>query len=242
MAARGLDVERISHVVNFDIPTDPSSYVHRIGRTGRAGRAGKAILLVEPRERGLLRSIERTIRRSIPEMDPPSAAQLSATRIDRFTVQLRETLAEQDLDFFYRLIARIEKEQELNLLDIAAAASYLIQRERPLEVKETPRAPQREAYREGGRDGYERPRRQDGGATPGPTSDRLIAAPTATTAARARTGRPSGVERRVDNRSDRPAPSYNRERPPSRDDRPPRPERIGQPDAGALSGRACAPG
>ena len=69
VAARGLDVERISHVVNFDIPTDPSAYVHRIGRTGRAGRAGKAILLVEPRERGLLRAIERTIRRSIPEMD-----------------------------------------------------------------------------------------------------------------------------------------------------------------------------
>jgi ATP-dependent RNA helicase DeaD len=156
VAARGLDVERISHVINFDIPTDPSAYVHRIGRTGRAGRTGKAILLVEPRERGLLRSIERIIRRPIPEMAAPSAEQLSASRIDRFTTQLRETLAEQDLDFFYRLIARVAKEQELELMDIAAAASYLIQRERPLDVKEPPRRARQDA-REGG---YERPRRE----------------------------------------------------------------------------------
>jgi len=159
VAARGLDVERISHVVNFDIPTDPSAYVHRIGRTGRAGRAGKAVLLVEPRERGLLRAIERTIRRSIPEMDAPSAAQLSASRIDRFTEQLRETLAGQDLDFFYRLIARITKEQEIDLLDVAAALSFQLQRERPLDVKEPPRERRPEPRREGGWD-RERPRPQ----------------------------------------------------------------------------------
>ena len=169
VAARGLDVERISHVVNFDIPTDPSAYVHRIGRTGRAGRAGKAILLVEPRERGLLRSIERIIRRPIPEMAAPSAEQLSASRIDRFTTQLRETLAEQDLDFFYRLIARVAKEQELELMDIAAAASYLIQRERPLEVKEPPRRPRQDAHREGG---YERPRRDGYGRNERPPRHR----------------------------------------------------------------------
>ncbi|MBV5273834.1 MAG: DEAD/DEAH box helicase [Lamprocystis purpurea] len=225
VAARGLDVERISHVVNFDIPTDPSAYVHRIGRTGRAGRTGKAILLVEPRERGLLRSIERTIRRSIPEMNPPSAAQLSASRIDRFTAQLRETLTEQDLDFFYRLIARIEKEQELNLLDIAAAASYLIQRERPLEVKETPREPRRDNYREGG---YERPRRQDGGRPferpyeNRPRRDQDDRGPRPERDA-------AGGERRYDNRAERPAPAYNRERTPGRDDRPPRADRGGQP-------------
>ncbi|NCA70359.1 MAG: DEAD/DEAH box helicase [Sphingobacteriia bacterium] len=140
VAARGLDVERLSHVVNYDIPTDPSAYVHRIGRTGRAGRAGRAILLVEPRERGLLRAIERTIRRTVPPMEPPSASQLSASRVDRFVAELRKTLTEQDLDFFYRLIARLQKEQELEMLDIAAALAYLMQRERPLEVKtELPR-------------------------------------------------------------------------------------------------------
>ena len=151
VAARGLDVERVSHVVNFDIPTDPSAYVHRIGRTGRAGRAGKAILLVEPRERGLLRAIERTIRRPIPEMEVPSAAQLSASRVDRFTEQLRETLAEEDLDFFYRLIAHLAKEQELDLMDIAAALSFQLQRERPLEVKEAPRERRQDNWRDGRR-------------------------------------------------------------------------------------------
>ncbi|MGE5154495.1 MAG: DEAD/DEAH box helicase [Bdellovibrio bacteriovorus] len=159
VAARGLDVERVSHVVNFDIPTDPSAYVHRIGRTGRAGRAGKAVLFVEPRERGLLRAIERTIRRPIPEIDVPSAAELSASRIDRFTEQLRATLAEQDLDFFYRLVAHIAKEQELDLMDIAAALSFQLQRERPLEVKEQPREPRQDTWRESRRDrGDERAR------------------------------------------------------------------------------------
>ena len=218
VAARGLDVERISHVVNFDIPTDPSAYVHRIGRTGRAGRAGKAILLVEPRERGLLRSIERTIRRPIPEMPAPSAEQLSASRIDRFTTQLRETLAEQDLDFFYRLIARVAKEQELELMDIAAAASYLIQRERPLDVKEPPREARRDT-----RDGpYERPRRPPYGRDERPAGRGDDRGP-----------RPPRGDRdaapRFDNRAERPAPSFNRDRPPQRDDRPFGGERDRQP-------------
>ncbi len=144
VAARGLDVERISHVVNYDIPTDPSAYVHRIGRTGRAGRAGRAILLVEPRERGLLRAIERTIRRDVPAMDPPSAAALSESRIDRFITEVRTTMGEQDLDFFYRLLARIGQEQEIEIMDIAAALAFLNQRERPLNVKEDLPAPRRE--------------------------------------------------------------------------------------------------
>ncbi len=204
VAARGLDVERISHVVNFDIPTDPSAYVHRIGRTGRAGRAGKAILLVEPRERGLLRSIERTIRRQIPEMATPSAEQLSASRIERFTAQLRETLAEQDLDFFYRLISRISKDQELELLDIAAAASYLIQRERPLDVKEPP-APPRRPRHEGGFDQPRRPR-DDRRDTRPPRGDR------------GERGE-RGPGPRFEPRGDYPGPGPDRERAPRRDDR-----------------------
>jgi len=103
VAARGLDVERISHVVNYDIPNDPESYVHRIGRTGRAGRTGKALLFVQPRERGLLKAIERTTRQPIPAIDLPSADDLSEHRIERFIEMLRETLSEQDLDFYYRL-------------------------------------------------------------------------------------------------------------------------------------------
>ncbi len=136
VAARGLDVERISHVVNFDIPNDPESYVHRIGRTGRAGREGKALLFVQPRERNLLRVIERTTRQPIPAMELPSADDLSEHRIDRFMAKLRETLADQDLDYYYRLISRIEQEQEMSSTDIAAALTYLEQRERPFIVEE----------------------------------------------------------------------------------------------------------
>jgi ATP-dependent RNA helicase DeaD len=136
VAARGLDVERISHVVNFDIPNDPESYVHRIGRTGRAGRAGKALLFVHPRERNLLKLIERTTRQPIPAIQLPSADDLSEHRIDRFTALLRETLADQDLDYYYRLISRIEQQHEISSTDIAAALTYLTQRERPFIVKE----------------------------------------------------------------------------------------------------------
>lgn len=147
VAARGLDVERISHVVNYDIPNDPESYVHRVGRTGRAGRKGRALLLVQPRERHLLRAIEKTIRQKIPGLEPPSADQLSEHRIDRFTTQLRDTLAEQDLDFFYRLLTRISQEQEMDMLDIAAALTYLGQRERPLLVQEREKKSERRPER-----------------------------------------------------------------------------------------------
>jgi ATP-dependent RNA helicase DeaD len=136
VAARGLDVERISHVVNFDIPNDPESYVHRIGRTGRAGREGKALLFVQPRERGLLKAIERTTRQSIPAINLPSADDLSEHRIDRFIEMLRETISEQDLDYYYRLVSRIEREQETSALDVAAALTFLNQKSRPFIVQE----------------------------------------------------------------------------------------------------------
>jgi ATP-dependent RNA helicase DeaD len=143
VAARGLDVERITHVINFDIPTDPLAYVHRIGRTGRAGRAGTAILFVEPRERHLLRTIEHSTKQRIPLMEPPSTRDVSESRIGRFVDQLRTALAHSDLDFFYRLVARIAHEQEIEVMDIAAALTFLSQRERPLDVKESPMRPER---------------------------------------------------------------------------------------------------
>lgn len=175
VAARGLDVERLSHVINFDIPTDPSAYVHRIGRTGRAGRPGRAVLFVEPRERHLLRSIESAVRQRIASMEPPSAAEVSESRIGRFTEQLRETLANEDLDFHHRLVARIAREQELSIPDIAAALAFISQRGRPLEVQEPepePRRPPRErrGERQGRwdeRGGRERDGRPERGARPG---------------------------------------------------------------------------
>ncbi len=136
VAARGLDVERVSHVVNYDIPYDPEAYVHRIGRTGRAGRKGKALLFVSPRERHLLKSIERAIRQKIPPMSLPSADDLGEHRIEQFMRLLRDTAVNQDLDFYYRLVSRIENEQEMSVTDIAAALTFLSQRERPFIVKE----------------------------------------------------------------------------------------------------------
>jgi ATP-dependent RNA helicase DeaD len=174
VAARGLDVERVSHVVNYDIPSDPQAYIHRIGRTGRAGRTGKAILLVEPRERGLLRAIERTIRRPVPQMEPPSAEALSSSRIDRFVADMRKTLSGEELDFFYRLISNIAREQELEPMDIAAALAFQLQQDRPLEVEELPPPPRRagppDRQSRGPRDGGDQRRRfradQDGEGRP----------------------------------------------------------------------------
>ena len=136
VAARGLDVERISHVVNFDLPSDPAPYVHRIGRTGRAGRAGKALSFVQPRERGLLRAIERNTRQSIPPIDLPTAADLSERRIEQFVDSIRETLDQQDLDYYYGLVSRLEQQQEISPLDMAAALTYLAQKSRPFIVED----------------------------------------------------------------------------------------------------------
>jgi len=160
VAARGLDVERVTHVVNYDIPTDPQTYIHRIGRTGRAGRSGRAILLVEPRERGLLRAIERTTQRPVARIEPPSAEQLTNSRIERFTGELRTTLAEQDLDFFYRLVTDIAHEQELEPIDIAAGLAYQLQKERPLEAEELPRPTTRPVHRRERHERDDRPERE----------------------------------------------------------------------------------
>lgn len=166
VAARGLDVERISHVVNYDIPNDPESYVHRIGRTGRAGRKGRALLFVQPRERHLLKAIERSIRQQIPAMELPSAGDLSAHRIDSFIDSLRETLLGQDLDYYYRLADRITREQEMSSLDIAAALTYLAQKERPFIVQEVSAKPGKRTEprdkSERGKRGGEKPQQRAG--------------------------------------------------------------------------------
>ena len=104
VAARGLDVDRISHVVNYDIPHDTESYVHRIGRTGRAGRSGNALLFVSPRERHLLRAIERATRQPLTEIDLPSVDDVNAQRVARFADSITENLASENLDMFRQLI------------------------------------------------------------------------------------------------------------------------------------------
>lgn len=159
VAARGIDVERVSHVVNYDIPYDSEAYVHRIGRTGRAGRTGKAILFVAPREKRLLYTIEKATRKPITLMELPSGATVTRHRIDQFTQQITTTLAEQtDLSFFNDLLAEYSHKHDVSPEDIASALAFLLQRERPLQVKFADVKPERNA-----RDHDDRPARGERG-------------------------------------------------------------------------------
>lgn len=145
VAARGIDVERISHVVNYDIPYDSEAYVHRIGRTGRAGRTGKAILFVAPREKRLLFTIEKATRKPITLMELPSGATVTKHRIDQFTQQITTTLTEQsDLSFFNDLLAEYSNKNDVSPELIASALAYQLQKERPLQVKFADIKPERE--------------------------------------------------------------------------------------------------
>jgi ATP-dependent RNA helicase DeaD len=132
VAARGLDVERISHVINFDIPYDNESYVHRIGRTGRAGRDGKAILFITPKENRLLRSIEKSTRQSIKPLTMPSNEEVSGLRIQQFTDQLMKTMENPKLDKFRSLIEKLVTDNELDITDVATALAFENQKDRPL--------------------------------------------------------------------------------------------------------------
>lgn len=135
VAARGLDVDRISHVINFDIPHDTESYVHRIGRTGRFGRKGEAILFIAPRERHMLGEIERATRQKIELMELPSTEMINSKRIDQFTQRITDTLAKGQLEFFFQLIERYQQEHNVPALEIAAALAKLVQGDIPLLLK-----------------------------------------------------------------------------------------------------------
>jgi ATP-dependent RNA helicase DeaD len=126
VAARGLDIDRISHVVNFDIPLDTESYVHRIGRTGRAGRSGEAILFVTPRERRLLGAIERATKSPMEAMDIPSADDVTKKRAENFKQQITDTIAHKDLNIFRQLVTEYRQEHDNDPETIAAALAYLI--------------------------------------------------------------------------------------------------------------------
>ncbi len=141
VAARGLDVDRLTHVVNYDIPYDTESYVHRIGRTGRAGRAGEAILFVTPRERGMLQAIERATRQPIERMSLPSADQVNEARITRFFDRITEALEREDLSTFEELLGRYENERNVPAIEIAAALAGLAHGDEPLLVDEPPPPP-----------------------------------------------------------------------------------------------------
>ena len=137
VAARGLDVQRISHVINYDIPYDTESYVHRIGRTGRAGREGEAILFVAPREKRMLSSIERATRKKIEPMELPSTKVINEKRVDRFKDKINETIANGDLAFFEKLLTEYQQENDVSTVTVAAALAKLFQGDEPMLIEKS---------------------------------------------------------------------------------------------------------
>jgi len=153
VAARGLDVDRVSHVLNYDIPYDTESYVHRIGRTGRAGRSGEAILFVAPRERGMLRAIERATRQPIEQMALPSVEAVNEQRVAKFLDRIDTALESSDLPLFRELVERYENEHNVPMVEIAAALAQLVQGKTPLLLQAPPERPRWDAP---GQRGHER--------------------------------------------------------------------------------------
>ena len=138
VAARGLDVDRISHVINYDIPNETEAYVHRIGRTGRAGRTGEAILFVTPREQHWLRRIEQATRQKITKMELPSTDMINDKRVARFKQNITDALAREGLGFYQNLVEEYEKEHNIPATEIAAALARLVQGKEPLLLKAIP--------------------------------------------------------------------------------------------------------
>ena len=155
VAARGLDVDRISHVMNYDIPYDTESYVHRIGRTGRAGRSGEAILFVSPREKGMLHAIERATRQPIEQMQLPSVDVVNDVRIGKFKQRISDMLAVGELGQFQQLIEQYEQEHNVPAIEIAAALARIAQGDQPLLL---PPQPKREKYEPATRENTSRER------------------------------------------------------------------------------------
>lgn len=168
VAARGLDVERMSHVVNYDIPYDTEAYVHRIGRTGRAGREGTAILFATHRERRMLRAIESATRQRIDTMRLPSMSDVRDIRIRQFKEEVAKVLEMgEELDVFRELVAELEQENALSYEDMAAALCFMAQKERPFPDAKEPEPPRRE-----GRERGERGDRPDRGERRGRDGER----------------------------------------------------------------------
>ncbi len=152
VAARGLDVERITHVVNYDIPTDTESYVHRIGRTGRAGRSGDAISFVTPRERYLLKHIERATRQPLTQMQLPSVDDVNATRLARFDDRITAALESSQIGFFRDVVGHYVKNHDVPEADVAAALAIVLHGDSPLVLEEEPQRPKRDYDDRGSRD------------------------------------------------------------------------------------------
>ncbi|MGL4767346.1 MAG: DEAD/DEAH box helicase [Formosimonas sp.] len=161
VAARGLDVERISHVVNYDVPHDPESYTHRIGRTGRAGRSGEAILFITPREKHLLKVIERATRQPVSELALPSIQDVNNVRVARFKEEISTVLAQGELNEFTALIEDFEREHNIPAIEIAAALAKMARGNTPLLLDKNKKSTANEEWERPDRSARERAPRSD---------------------------------------------------------------------------------
>jgi ATP-dependent RNA helicase DeaD len=147
VAARGLDVPRISHVVNYDIPTDTESYVHRVGRTGRAGRSGTAISFITPRESHLLRAIEKATKSTLEQIGVPRLEDVNANRVAKFTEAITVALEDAQMESFRELVSNYERKHDVPATDIAAAIAVLAQDGEPLLLEALPEPREKSAKR-----------------------------------------------------------------------------------------------
>jgi len=219
VAARGLDVDRISHVINYDIPYDAEAYIHRIGRTGRAGRTGEAILFVAPRERRMLRAIETATRQTITPLELPTTDTVNNKRIADFKQKISDTLAAGELAFMQGLVEQYQQEHDVPAVEIAAALAKLSIGDKPLLMsadKDRPRQGGREHRQDdSGRRGEARPTRRERQSA----EDRENAR--AGNAGRGDSEQKGRKEKSRDSRQhDR---SNDKARPPARESRPQRP-------------------
>ena len=170
VAARGLDVARISHVINYDIPYDAEAYVHRIGRTGRAGKKGDAILFVAPREKRLLATIEKVTRQKIDRMELPSTELVNDKRIAKFKQRITDTLAEDNAGLFTQLIEQYQQEHNVPAIEIAAALAQLLQGEAPFLLQHKPQRKADKSWDKGDAPLRKKPARKKDGRPAGRTS------------------------------------------------------------------------
>ncbi len=163
VAARGLDVQRISHVVNYDVPHDTESYIHRIGRTGRAGKSGEAILFITPRERRMLRQIERATRKPIEELEMPSINDINNQRVARFKDSIATEIRLDKSDPYHKVIEEFMNDNGMEALDVAAALARLIHKNDDLFLPDVPLVkPKQSKERNKDRNGKDRPERDRG--------------------------------------------------------------------------------
>ena len=179
VAARGLDVDRVGHVVNYDAPYDPESYVHRVGRTGRAGRKGEAILFIAPRERNLLHGIERATRQRIEPMNLPTADAVNARRIAKFKARIVEAAALDASKRYRPILEQLEAETDLAPIDIAAALASLVQSSTPLLLAGAAESPRPELPHPASRAASrpEAPRADASRSAPRPVASRPASSP-----------------------------------------------------------------